>query len=135
MILFGGIIGDLVIDSLNIWIGDLMKKNDLIKMLQNIEGNPDIIFYNGFVDDWQHIDEPEEIELCRYSLEQQLKYINLERLRYNKKPITKDQIIEREDWELLSNYNSRAEDRKTCIILKSIRRGRTYEDRVGSIRY
>lgn len=112
-----------------------MKKNDLIKMLQNIEGNPDIIFYNGFVDDWQHIDEPEEVELCRYSLEQQLKYINLERIRFNHQPVTKDHITYVADWEILGHYNSKAEDRKTSIILKSIRRGKTYEDRVGSIRY
>ena len=28
-----------------------MKKNDLIKPLQTIEGNPDIVLWNGFVQD------------------------------------------------------------------------------------
>lgn len=32
-----------------------MRKNDLIKKLQEIEGNPEIVLYNSFVDDWQHI--------------------------------------------------------------------------------
>lgn len=33
-----------------------MRKNDLIKKLQEIEGNPEILLWNGYVGDWQHID-------------------------------------------------------------------------------
>lgn len=29
-----------------------MRKNDLIKLLQNIEGNPEIMLWNGFVSDF-----------------------------------------------------------------------------------
>lgn len=32
-----------------------MKKNKLIELLQAIKGNPDILFYNGFAEDWQEI--------------------------------------------------------------------------------
>ncbi|EON7637065.1 hypothetical protein ABV23_RS01045 [Escherichia coli] len=32
-----------------------MKKNDLIKMLQGIEGNPEIVIWNGYVDDYMNI--------------------------------------------------------------------------------
>ena len=32
-----------------------MKKNDLIKLLNTIEGNPDVVLWNGFVGDYQDI--------------------------------------------------------------------------------
>ena len=32
-----------------------MKKDKLIALLQSIEGNPDVLLYNGFVDDWTDI--------------------------------------------------------------------------------
>lgn len=32
-----------------------MKKNDLIKKLQAIEGNPEIVLWNGMVGDWMPI--------------------------------------------------------------------------------
>ena len=33
-----------------------MKKNDLIEMLQGIEGNPEIVIYNSVVEDFQFLD-------------------------------------------------------------------------------
>ena len=32
-----------------------MKKNDLIKLLQNIKGNPEIVIWNGYVNDYMDI--------------------------------------------------------------------------------
>ena len=32
-----------------------MKKNDLIKLLQSIEGNPELLLWNGTVGDWQDV--------------------------------------------------------------------------------
>jgi len=37
-----------------------MRKNDLIKMLQEIEGNPQIVIWNGYVDDYMDIDKGTE---------------------------------------------------------------------------
>lgn len=34
-----------------------MRKNDLIKMLQDIEGNPEIVIWNGYVDDYMNIEK------------------------------------------------------------------------------
>lgn len=34
-----------------------MLKNALIKMLQEIEGNPEIVIWNGYVDDYMNIDK------------------------------------------------------------------------------
>ena len=33
-----------------------MRKNELIAQLSKMKGNPEIIVYNGFVDDYHHID-------------------------------------------------------------------------------
>lgn len=34
-----------------------MRKNQLIKLLQEIEGNPEIVIWNGYVDDYMNIDK------------------------------------------------------------------------------
>lgn len=34
-----------------------MRKNQLIKMLQEIEGNPEIVIWNGYVEDYMNIDK------------------------------------------------------------------------------
>jgi hypothetical protein len=34
-----------------------MKKAQLIEILNKIEGNPDILFYNGYVDDYMDLDK------------------------------------------------------------------------------
>ena len=33
-----------------------MKKSKLLALLDSIDGDPDILLWNGFVDDWQDID-------------------------------------------------------------------------------
>jgi hypothetical protein len=33
-----------------------MKKSKLLALLNSIDGDPDILFWNGFVNDWQDID-------------------------------------------------------------------------------
>ena len=46
-----------------------MRKNDLIKLLQTIEGNPDIVLWNGIVGDYQNIStELVEGELVKKTL-------------------------------------------------------------------
>jgi hypothetical protein len=43
-----------------------MRKNDLIKLLQEIDGNPEVSLWNGFVGDWMPISkEIEVIELVK----------------------------------------------------------------------
>jgi|AGFT01.1.fsa_nt_gi hypothetical protein len=34
-----------------------MRKNQLIKMLEEIEGNPEIVIWNGYVDDYMNIEK------------------------------------------------------------------------------
>ena len=55
-----------------------MRKNQLIEMLQNIKGNPEIHMWNGFVEDYQPINkELVEVDLHKYKVvEQQKRSIN-----------------------------------------------------------
>ena len=52
-----------------------MRKNDLIKLLQTIEGNPEIVLWNGFVGDYQNI-SPKLVEgdLVKKTLEYYLEH-------------------------------------------------------------
>jgi len=45
-----------------------MLKSKLITALQKIEGDPDILLWNGFVEDWQDIDP--DIQKCEFVKEQ-----------------------------------------------------------------
>lgn len=46
-----------------------MTKNDLIKKLQSIKGNPQIVIWNGHVDDYMPIGDISEDVLVKYSRE------------------------------------------------------------------
>lgn len=45
-----------------------MKKNDLIKILQDLKGNPEVVLWNGFVGDYMHIKGLEEGDLVKQAL-------------------------------------------------------------------
>lgn len=65
-----------------------MKKNKLIEILNKIEGNPDILLYNGFVDDWMDIEvETEPRTLVKETVEFWLsRYIYEYVGRHNEQP-------------------------------------------------
>lgn len=56
-----------------------MKKNKLIEILQQIEGNPDVTIWNGYAEDYQNISKVEKVELYGMSLKEKFRFINLER--------------------------------------------------------
>lgn len=55
-----------------------MKKDKLIAMLQEIEGNPDILLWNGMVGDWMDISKIVPTELVKITLPYYLKTCQLE---------------------------------------------------------
>jgi hypothetical protein len=61
-----------------------MRKNKLIQLLQDIEGNPEIKLWNGMVDDWMDIDKLLEIYLYKENLAQYLENCRIESCVYNK---------------------------------------------------
>ena len=73
-----------------------MKKNKLIEILNKIEGNPDILLYNGFVDDWMDI----EVEIESHVLVKETVEFWLNRYIYDYVDRHKEQPSEKlkEEW-------------------------------------
>lgn len=55
-----------------------MRKNDLIKLLQDIEGNPEIMLWNGFVSDFVPIGNVGTHSLVKLSKEHWLRVLDRE---------------------------------------------------------
>lgn len=55
-----------------------MKKDKLIKLLLSIEGNPDILLWNGYAMDWMDIKGLAEAELVKMTKEYYIATVELE---------------------------------------------------------
>lgn len=110
-----------------------MRKNDVIKMLQSIKGNPQILLYNGFVGDWQHIHlvESEVSKLRKDVLAPVLKF------QYNMTDEEIDKRYKKEQWEYDEYGFDVPEQRvtKRVIFIDAKPRGKKSFDRAGTIRY
>lgn len=129
-----------------------MKKNDLIKKLQQIKGNPDIKMWNGYVGDWMNIDivEHELVKECeefiRWWVEAEWKERNntWEISEEGKNEIEESvqyRLKERE-WDFPNKYltpeNEKrwyGENRKKIVLIESKLRGKNAYDRLGEISY
>ena len=119
-----------------------MRKNKLIELLQEIEGNPEVLSWNGMERDWMSLKTVvHKRTLCRMSLNKRLHYINLERNRDDLPPLESvDDIIndEPEEWQLdeFDAYdNSRLDQSKKVIMLEPKARGISTFDFRGGIEY
>lgn len=61
-----------------------MKKSELINLLNTIEGDPDVLLWNGFVQDWQEVTITKKVYLVKYSLPHLFKTLKHE-VQSNKK--------------------------------------------------
>lgn len=123
-----------------------MRKNDLIKLLKQIPGNPEMAIWNGFVDDWQGIAKQlTTIELVKHSRTFLESVINSQNFSDGLPPITAEELdarMKREEWTLPNRfvepqkmkewYGSR---RKKLLVLSCNLRHKTSHDRLGSMTY
>jgi hypothetical protein len=128
-----------------------MRKSDLIKILTELEGNPDIVLWNGMVGDWMDIDKHLiEGTLVRQTLDGYIESVQLE------------QCVDRKDWDYklpeseiaelkqLYKRNIGWEDngfvtdedvekkrftQKRVVYINAKPRGVTFLDRLGSVEY
>lgn len=130
-----------------------MKKNTLIKLLEQIEGNPDILLYNGFVDDFMDFEVSNEpYVLVKHSVD----FIH-NRLRYdfherNKKlPSDADNqqlraqaetLAKTETWEFPNEFVTQDDAKqwygtrmKKVFMIEAKRRNKTCYDRAGGLEY
>ena len=135
-----------------------MRKNELIKLLEEIEGNPEVVLWNGFVQDWQHIDKDNILHTCLYkeSKEHIEKMLTFEVIRdTGRKPTEEEQnelksiaansFLKEYSWHLDDCYDPVLTDeekksrygnniRKVLVLQPKIK-GEEYFDRLGAMSY
>lgn len=127
-----------------------MKKNTLIKLLQNIKGNPDIVLWNGFVDDYMHISKDiGEIILAKKTkkgIEQDLQFVyfqNTGKVLDMTSDDIKAKVQERYTSQKFGDINDYTFERdkdyygktKTMVCLNFELRHKEVFDRLGTIKY
>jgi len=130
-----------------------LKKSKLIKLLQEIEGDPDILLWNGTVSDWMDILGLQEVGLERSTLKGYSYYLNLERtIRGNLPPCSEGECKKAykssgaDQWEV-ADYDPEFQEmrekdlkrgfiaQKSAFIIDAAPRGKKCWDRQGSVRY
>ena len=124
-----------------------MKKSKLIRLLNEIEGDPDILLWNGVVGDWQNI----QLVPSNLYREKLASVIESTETRYK---------LDRKDWDYQLTEQERAEvkkfypkdypwhsadfiteatehrySKKAVVFIDAIPRGVTTWDRLGTIEY
>lgn len=128
-----------------------MKKNAIIEMLQKIPGNPEIVLWNGYVGDFQHVDSKlvpgtlvkqtltSYLEMCRLErcrdhndFSYQLPDSEIEELKQLYKKVCK---WEENRWVTEDDIKKNRYSQKPVFYLQGKPRGETYSDRLGSVGY
>lgn len=124
-----------------------MRKNQLIEILKNIKGNPEIMIWNGLVEDVQPIaKEVVECKLYKLSFEGYKERVNLQRVYRENLPELLDDELKAlykkhkiGQYEAFNYYapddNDKAYNKKTVFVLEPKVTGKTHFDRLGTITY
>lgn len=124
-----------------------MRKNDLIKLLESLKGNPEIVVWNGLVEDVQQIaKELVPVELHKLTFEGYKNRVNLERvLRDKLEPLPDDELQKLYknhsigEWEFFSYYPPDKDDKaykaKTVFVIEPKSSGKKTFDRLGEVYY
>ena len=124
-----------------------MKKSKLLALLNGIDGDPDILLWNGFVNDWQDIDtKPVFDTLSKPTFNHIKRMVEIERalkLNVHTYKLAEDDIAELKskygstyNWEINEYANTNQYKRKKVVFLNAKLRNTTIIDRVnGSIGY
>lgn len=127
-----------------------MKKHDLIDLLLKIDGNPEIVLWNGFVGDYQHISsDMQEDYLTKLSFEGYLIGVEANKSRdtgvwsialseeeiAEAKRDYKNLCYEFNEFVTLEDIKSGRYKKKRVIFIKANPRGEVYHDRLGKIGY
>lgn len=128
-----------------------MKKNAIIEMLQKIPGNPDIVLWNGYVGDYQHVDSKlvpgtlvkqtlaNYLELCRLEacgdLDDPDYQHSAERLAELKSLHKKVCQWKENQWVTVDDIKSKRYSAKRIYYMQAKPRNQRYHDRLGSVGY
>lgn len=123
-----------------------MRKNDLITLLESVKGNPEIMVWNGFVEDFQPLAKTLNIaKLQKLTFQGYKERVNWQMKKEGNQPLSDDKINEMYkanrigEWEYFAYYPPSEDDghykSKTVYIIEPKLAGKKYTDRLGSIDY
>lgn len=128
-----------------------MRKSELIKLLQNIKGNPEIKLWNGMVGDWMDINkELAPASLVKQTFEHYIEMIRLEQCRDKKDwsiQLSAEEISELRQsykkyikWECNQfvdeeDIKAKRYSQKNIFYIAAKRRGVTTYDRIGNLEF
>jgi len=129
-----------------------MRKNELIALLNNIKGNPEIVMWNGYVEDYQHIGGAEEYTLYKEQKSHIAGWILHDKRRkagtFDDISLSEDDLalvdkIDKErQWEFPNQFFTEEEvksvygnRKKKVVMLNAKRRDKTSFDRIGGVCY
>jgi hypothetical protein len=114
-----------------------MRKNKLIELLQEIEGDPEVLVWNGQVGDWMGLKSKiHDRKLSRMSRKKYLHFLNLEQQSNGLPELGLNDFEYDEEWVFddVPDYN-RHDQNKNVIMLEPKQRGISTFDRAGDISY
>ncbi len=132
-----------------------MKKDKLIALLQEIDGNPDIYLWNGFVDDWVDIESSlVKTEFVKHSKSHVAGLIRFQYMQQvgtfeltEQQEVKVSAIVENsynkhyKAWDLPNRFVNDEQfkqwyDKKKVVYLMNTKtKGVTYSDRIGDMSY
>lgn len=126
-----------------------MRKNDLIKLLQNIDGNPEVMLWNGYVSDFMKVGGVSESDLVKMTFEHYAEMCRLEDCRdrqdWNYQHTPEDiadlrQHYKKHDWEVnpyvyKEDIATKRYKKKRIVYIDAKLRGKSMHDRLGSVSY
>lgn len=114
-----------------------MRKNELIKRLNDTFGNPEVVIWNGYVEDYQPLSPIiNEVELVKHSKEFLATILNA--------PCQEDidRAFRNQQWTFPNEFTNKEErqlwygnHKKRILVLSGKLRGMTSHDRLGKIHY
>ena len=118
-----------------------MRKNELIKRLNNIPGNPEVVIWNGYVEDYQQLSPTiKEAELVKLSKEFLAAFLSLNHTTPHQEDI--DRAFRNQQWTFPNEFTNEEErqlwygnHKKRILVLSGKLRGMTSHDRLGKIHY
>lgn len=127
-----------------------MRKNDLIKLLQDLPGNPEMVLWNGYVSDYMQIDRLVDSNVVKYNYDYFLEMCRLEecnRLKNWEYQLSEEEVADckrayRQNHEWDVNPYVTEEDvkekrykSKRVVYINAKLRGKTMGDRLGTVSY
>ena len=124
-----------------------MRKNDLIKLLQDIKGNPEIMLWNGYVEDVVPINKSiQESSMFKMTFEGYKDRVNIERKVRDNLPEYSDEEVKKMynqykigAWKFYAYYAPEKGDdwykEKRILVISPKITGKQAFDRLGNINY